>query len=89
MTTHLSRNPVVCLPLLPMLAEGWTTDQIAAALVLGHSTVKDRIRGVCHLLGVDRREAAVSQGYRRELLDIATGQLTEKARDLIRGVPAR
>lgn len=77
------KRPALCLPLLPHLADGLTNTQIGDRMQLASGSIGSRLKGLYYLLGVDDRTAAVSQAYRRRLLDLDTGQLTHKAHSLI------
>lgn len=53
---------------LAYLADGATTSEIAASLIVSPHTVKDALRGCFKKLGVHDRAAAVAAGFRRGYL---------------------
>jgi PAS domain S-box-containing protein len=56
------------LEVLNHLAQGHSTNQIAAALAIQPETVRNHVRGLLRALGVHSRLQAVSEGRRRGLL---------------------
>lgn len=84
-----SRNPARLLPMLPLLAAGYNSIDIGREQYISPETVRQHLRGLYWLLGVHCAAAAVSQGYRRELLDPETGQLTDLAEAMIRAARER
>jgi PAS domain S-box-containing protein len=57
------------LQILHLLAEGASTDQIAAKLHLSRETVRNHIRNILRALGAHSRLQAVAIAHRRGLLD--------------------
>lgn len=72
------------LPLLPMLADGRSNREIGREIGQSEDNAKWRVARLCWLLGASNRVHAVSQAYRRRLLDLDTGRLTDRAHRLIR-----
>jgi DNA-binding NarL/FixJ family response regulator len=55
--------------ILTLLAEGWTSRQIASQLAISERTVKAHIGNICRKLHVSNRVDAVRQAMRRRLID--------------------
>lgn len=78
-------NPGTVLPLLPLIANGVATSEIAETVGRTPEAVRSRVRGLLWLLEACNRAHAVSQAYRSGLLE--NGELTMKARALIDWYP--
>jgi DNA-binding NarL/FixJ family response regulator len=57
-------------PVLELMADGFTYDEIAALLHLSAQGVKSRARSLCALLGARDKAHAVAIGFRKGLLEL-------------------